>query len=77
MWLPYIKLEGVDVIRDVDNYSFAIQVNFSITETGANRTIVILANENNIVVTEEASQITNETLTAVGTFGDSFAAGSY
>jgi len=77
MWLPYIKLEGVDVIRDVDNYSFVIQVNFSITETGANRTIVILANENNIVVTEELDGVQNEALTAVGTFGDTFTAGSY
>tara|TARA_R110001592_G_scaffold160633_1_gene392797 strand:+ start:3530 stop:4120 length:591 start_codon:yes stop_codon:yes gene_type:complete len=75
MWLPYIVLDSVGIIRDVDNYSFGIQVNFQVTETGANRVIVVLANENNIVVTNEADIV--QSLTAVGTFGDTFAAGSY
>ena len=75
MWLPYIVLDSVGIIRDVDNYSFGIQVNFQVTENGANRVIVILANENNIVVTNETDIV--QSLTAVGTFGDTFAAGSY
>tara|TARA_A100001201_G_scaffold3475_4_gene7920 strand:+ start:3600 stop:4193 length:594 start_codon:yes stop_codon:yes gene_type:complete len=75
-WLPYINLGDVDIIRNIDQYSFAIRVNFSVTENGANRVIIILANENNINVASETTELP-ETLQAIGTFGDTFAAGSY
>ena len=77
-WLPYINLVGVDVIREVDNYSLAIRINFSVTETGANETIIVLLDENNInVVTEEAAAEITPTLVSVGSFGDGFASGGY
>ena len=75
-WLPYINLSSVDVIRDIDAYSFAIRVNFSVTESGANRVIVILANEDTIEVVSE-TESGPLALTAVGTFGDAFAGGAY
>jgi len=75
-WLPYINLQGVDIIRDIDQYSFAIRINFSVTETGANRVIVVLANEDNIQVA--ASTDTQPVaLQVVGTFGDEFSSGGY
>ena len=76
-WLPYINLQGVDIIRDIDNYSFAIRVNFSVTEIGANRTIIVLANEDTIEVTSDESQITTDTLVQVDTLNTSFASGGY
>ena len=75
-WLPYINLQGIDIVRDIEVYSFAIKVNFSITVTGANRVIVVLANERNIQVVSEASNLP-AALTAVDTFGDVFASGGY
>ncbi len=41
LWLPYITLGDIDINRDVDQYSFAIRVNFSVTEQGANQVIII------------------------------------
>ena len=75
-WLPYINLQGVDVIQNIDEHTFLIRVNFSVTETGANRVIFVLANENNIQVTAEETDAPLA-LTEVGTFGDVFASGGY
>ena len=75
-WLPYINLNGVDVIRDIDNYSVAIRVNFSVTETGANRTIVILVDDDAIQVTTNENELP-QSLVQVDTFGDVFASGGY
>ena len=75
-WLPYINLNGVDVIRDIDNYSIAIRVNFSVTETGANRTIVILVDDDAIQVTTNENELP-QSLVQVDTFGDVFASGGY
>jgi phage baseplate assembly protein W len=77
LWLPYINLSGIDVIRDVDNYSFAFRINFSITETGANRVIIVLLDEDNIVVQTEDTEEVTQALVSVGTFGDEFASGAY
>ena len=76
-WLPYIVLAGIDIIRDVDQYSFAIRINFSVTENGANRVIVVLANEENIQVATEQETDPSFGLQQVGTFGNVFAAGGY
>ena len=75
--MPYINLSGIDVIRDVDNYSFAFRINFSITETGANRVIIVLLDEDNIVVQTEDTEEVTQALVSVGTFGDEFASGAY
>ena len=75
-WLPYINLQGIDVIRDIDQYSFAIRVNFSVSEVGANRVIIILASEDSILVNSDTDVIPSS-LQAVGTFGDVFSSGAY
>jgi len=76
-WLPYINLHGVDITRNIDQYSFAIRVNFSVTQNGANRIIIILADENNITVASETTELPAETLQVVGSFGGSFGSGGY
>tara|TARA_A100001201_G_C4094523_1_gene203234 strand:- start:2095 stop:2700 length:606 start_codon:yes stop_codon:yes gene_type:complete len=68
LWLPYITLGDIDINRDVDQYSFAIRVNFSVTEQGANQVIIIYATEDTIEVVSETEE-TPTALTAVGTFG--------
>jgi phage baseplate assembly protein W len=49
-WLPYIRLTNLDIIRDPDQHSISVKINFQITTTGANMVINILANENQLVV---------------------------
>ena len=74
LWLPYISLGSIDITRDIDNYSFAIRVNFSVTEQGANQVIIIYATEDTIEVVSETED-TPTALTAVGTFGASTVGG--
>ena len=78
-WLPYIEIRGVNLNREVDNYSLGIQVVFRVGTKGANMVINILADETRIVVVDiaEADVETDLRLVEVGTFGDAFAAGSY
>ena len=45
-WLPYVIVNGVDVIRNINNHSINIRIRFRITESGANMVIMIFADEN-------------------------------
>ena len=54
-WLPYIILNKVDIIRKVDDYSFFLSISFSVTETGANREIIVFVTPNNITIDESES----------------------
>jgi phage baseplate assembly protein W len=75
-WLPYITINDVLVNRRVDSHAVDIQVRFKITNYGANLTINIMADENRVVLTDISAD-EDAGLVAVGTFGDSFAAGNY
>jgi phage baseplate assembly protein W len=74
-WLPYININSIDVTRHIDQHIFYIRLNFSVTEVGANRVIVIMTNEENVQIVTEAQIPTG--LVAVDTFGDEFASGAY
>jgi phage baseplate assembly protein W len=74
-WLPYININSIDVTRHIDQEIFYIRLNFSVTEVGANRVIVIMTNEENVQIVTEAQIPTG--LVAVDTFGDEFASGAY
>ena len=78
-WLPYIEIRGVNINREVDQYSIAIQVIFRVSTKGANLVINILADENRVMLIDisEIDAETELTLVEVGTFGDTFAAGTY
>jgi phage baseplate assembly protein W len=62
-WLPYITINNIEVLRDPDRYTFLIRITFFITNVGANLVINVLANENGLTVTEDA---TNTKLSPVG-----------
>jgi phage baseplate assembly protein W len=64
LWLPYIIIDSIDVIRN--EYTIEISIHFRVTETGANLVINILASENAVVVSNVAPS-TNVQLVAVGT----------
>ena len=69
-WLPYIRLTNLDITRDPEQHSISVKINFQITTTGANMVINILANENQLVVSEaEVDTTQNLALTQVSSFG--------
>jgi len=49
-WLPYIKIDTIDIVSNINQYSISIRINYRVSEHGANRVIIILANENEILV---------------------------
>jgi phage baseplate assembly protein W len=70
-WLPYINITGVNIRQEYNKHNFLIQISFQVGETGANRVINVLLNENAIVVTDElnAGDIVDMTLVEVGQLG--------
>jgi phage baseplate assembly protein W len=67
-WLPYIVINNIDILQEYDSYAIIIRLYFSVTQTGANKVINILASENSLVITEPQNDTTNR-LVAVGTAG--------
>ncbi len=51
-WLPYIKLNTVDIIPDVANYAISIRLRFTVANSNAERVIIILANENELLLSD-------------------------
>jgi hypothetical protein len=51
-WLPYIELRQIDVIPDVANYAISVRIRFTIMNSEAERVIIILANENELLVSD-------------------------
>ena len=68
-WLPYINLREIDVTRDINLHTIRVYLKFTVTTTGANMVINILANENQLVVSEATSDAGVTSLQQVGTFG--------
>ena len=64
-WLPYIKVDGIDILNDINNYSLSIRIRYRVSEHGANKVIIILANENEILVESAPGELE---LTQTGTF---------
>ena len=52
LWLPYINVKEIRAIRDVNNYSLAIRIRYTVTSALAERVIIVLANENEIILSE-------------------------
>ena len=68
-WLPYINLREIDVTRDINLHTIRVYLKFTVTTTGANMVINILANENQLVVSEATSDAGVTSLQQVVTFG--------
>ena len=51
-WLPYIKLNTIDIIPNVANYSISIRMRFTVANSNAERVIIILANENELLLSD-------------------------
>ncbi len=75
-WLPYVKLQGLEAIPSEDMHTLNIQLNFQITNIGANVVINIMASENAFEVSEVSEE---EVFVQTGTFGrdTAFSAGDY
>jgi phage baseplate assembly protein W len=50
-WLPYIVIEDLNITAVPDSYSIRITLTITVTQTGAQRVINIMAAENSLVVT--------------------------
>lgn len=51
-WLPYIEPKRIDVIEDVANYSVSVRIRFTVRNSDAERVIIVLANENELLVSD-------------------------
>ena len=51
-WLPYINIKEIKAVRNINNYSVAIRIRYNITSALAERVIIVLANENEIILSE-------------------------
>ena len=49
-WLPYIIIQNIDITAVPDTYTIRISLTISVTETGSNLVINILAAENSFIV---------------------------
>jgi phage baseplate assembly protein W len=64
-WLPYINLKEINVVRDVNAYSISIRIRYTVNSSIAERVIVILANENELLLSDIDAPLE---LTQIGTF---------
>jgi phage baseplate assembly protein W len=51
-WLPYIEPKKIDIIPDVANYAVSVRIRFNVKNSLAERVIMVLANENEILVSD-------------------------
>lgn len=69
-WLPYISILSLNVLQEIDQHRFIIRIRFRVNTTGANLVINVLADENQVIVSEPTADTAAATaLTQVGTFG--------
>lgn len=47
-WLPYIIINKLDVVSDIDNYAIRISIVFKVTQQGSNQTITVFVSQNGI-----------------------------
>ena len=51
-WLPYIEPKQVDIVADVANYAVSVRIRFTVKNSEAERVVIVLANENEILVSD-------------------------
>ena len=69
-WLPYISIRNLDIVRNIDEHSFLIKLEFSVTEEGANREIIIYASQESIFIDDSSTTVTQATpTTTAGSVG--------
>ncbi len=66
-WLPYVKLNAVDIVSSKDRHTLNVKLHFRIENIGANVVINVMATENTFTVQEIEEE--DLTLTEVGQFG--------
>tara|TARA_R100001126_G_C4851049_1_gene161995 strand:- start:540 stop:1076 length:537 start_codon:yes stop_codon:yes gene_type:complete len=64
-WLPYIETKQIDIIADVANYAVSVRIRFTVKNSDAERVIIVLANENELLVSDVDVPLD---LVQVGTF---------
>lgn len=64
-WLPYINIVEIAAVRDVNNYSISIKLRYTVNSSLAERVIIILASENELLLSEVDAPVE---LTQIGTF---------
>jgi len=67
-WLPYIKVNSVDITNSPDMHSISMRLHFQVTTIGSEMVINILLSENALVVSD-AEPDTGEVLQEVGFAG--------
>ena len=67
-WLPYIRVNTVDIVNSADMHSISMRIHFQVTTIGSEMVINILLSENELVVSD-AEPDTGEELQAVGFIG--------
>ena len=55
-WLPYIVVDNISADQDFESYTVRIQLDFRVTEAGANRTIIILVTQERAFALEEKAR---------------------
>jgi hypothetical protein len=65
-WLPYIQISAIDVTGNIDNYSISIRIRYTVRNSNTERVIIVLANENEIILSEIDNNPTK--LTQIGYF---------
>lgn len=68
-WLPYIKINELKIVRNIDNQQIAIRLSFSVTENGSNQEIVIFASPESIVVQDGGTPEVELQLAPIATGG--------
>lgn len=51
-WLPYIQINTLDINGNIDNYSISIRIRYTVRNSNNERVIIVLANENEIILSE-------------------------
>ena len=67
-WLPYLSILSLDVLREIDQHRFLIRIRFRINTTGTDLVINVLANENQVIVSDAIADTAVTEFTQVGTF---------
>ena len=63
-WLPYINVTEIKAIRDINNYAMSIKIRYTVNSSLSERVIVILANENQLLLSDIDGPVE---LTQIGT----------
>ena len=68
-WLPYIIINRLDVIRNIDQYGIIIKLEFSVSNIGANIQIIVFATEETINIMESDTTMGSGVAVSAGSGG--------